>query len=349
MEKKLWGTLGGKDVELFSLDLGQGCRAEITNFGAAVVSLFVPDKKGELADVVLGYDSLEGYKECSKSLGVIVGRHANRIQDAQFTLGDKTYKLAANVGKNHLHGGPGGFGRLVWEPEILEVDNKKALKLKLFSSHGDQGYPGNLGVEVVYSRTGTGGLRIDYRARGDQDTVVNLTNHAYFNLAGQGNGLILDHELRLNAEFFTPMNNESLPTGEISKVAGTPLDFRTKKTIGDGIEAQHEQINFGSGYDLNWVLKRESDDLEQAARVEHGPTGRVLEVLTTKPGIQFYSGNFLANDVGKGGALYPKWSGFCLETQFFPNSLRYNHFPSPVLKAGDVYKHSTIYQFSVLD
>lgn len=347
MEKKLWGTLDGKDVELFSLDLGQGCRAEITNFGAAVVSLFTPDKNGQLADVVLGYDSLEGYKKCSKSLGVIVGRHANRIQGAQFTLGDQTYKLTANVGNNHLHGGPGGFGRLVWDPEIIEVDNKKALKLKLFSPHGDEGYPGNLHVEVIYSGTGSGGLQMDYWARGDQDTVVNLTNHAYFNLAGQGTGLILDHELRLNADFFTPMNNESLTTGEIRKVEGTPLDFRTKKLIGDGIEAQHEQISFGSGYDFNWVLNRKGAGLEKAARVEHGPTGRVLEVLTTKPGIQFYSGNFL-DDVGKGGALYPKWSGFCLETQFFPNSLRYSHFPSPVLKAGDVYKHSTIYQFSTL-
>lgn len=346
MQRKTWGTVEGKQVEIFSLDLGQGCSADITNYGAAIVNLFVPDREGNLADVVLGYDCLEDYQNCTVSLGVVVGRHANRIADAKFTLGKKTYQLAANIGKHHLHGGPTGFGNLVWDPEIIQVEGRDALQLKLFSPDGHEGYPGNLEVEVTYSSTGTGGLRIDYWAKSDQDTVVNLTNHAYFNLKGHDQGLILDHELQIFADFFTRNDADSLPTGEILQVAGTPLDFRTKKLIGAEIEAEHEQIRFGSGYDHNWVLGRSGSGLEKAARVEHSPTGRILEVYTTKPGVQFYSGNFLAGRSGKGGAVYAKRSGFCLETQYFPNSLKYSHFPSAILKAGEIYQHSTIYQFS---
>lgn len=342
MERKIWGTHEGKTVELFTLDLGEGYQAQITNFGGALVSLYAPDRQGTLADVLLGYDSLEDYVKCKSSLGVLVGRHANRIEGAQFTLGDVTYQLAANDGRNHLHGGPGGFGKVVWEPQVVETSFGEGLKLSYFSPHGQEGYPGNLKVQVTYSQAEeAGGLRLDYVAEADQDTVVNLTNHAYFNLAGQGQGSIIDHELELYADFFTAINSEGLTTGEIFKVEGTPLDFRQKRAIGEGIDADHDQIRAGRGYDHNFIINGGGRGLMRAARVGHPPTGRVLEVWTTKPGVQFYSGNFLQTKT------HPYRSGFCLETQFFPNSLRFSHFPSAILKQGERYEHSTIYDFSL--
>jgi aldose 1-epimerase len=346
MERKLWGTAAGKQVELFTLDLGQGNSAAITNFGAALVSLYVRDRSGEVADVTLGYDSVQEYEQCTKYLGVVVGRYANRIAGAQFTLGGKEYQLAANDGRNHLHGGPGGFAKRVWDPEVISTETGEALKLSYFSPDGEEGYPGNLQVEVVYSPTGTGGLRIDYVASCDQDTVLNLTNHAYFNLAGHGSGPILDHELEICADFYTPADAESIPTGEILKVEGTPMDFRSKTAIGARIDADFDQLRYAGGYDHNWVLRRTGSGLALAARVEHAPTGRVMEVLTTKPGIQFYTGNYLDGVAGKGGAKYEWRGGFCLETQFFPDSPHQAHFPCPILRAGERYAHSTIYQFS---
>jgi aldose 1-epimerase len=343
MERKPWGSYQGKPVELFTLPLGEGYRAEITNFGGALVSLYAPDQQGNVADVLLGYDNLEGYLQCTSHLGVLVGRHANRIEGAQFTLGDVTYKLAANDGRNHLHGGPGGFGKVVWDPEVVETPFGQGLKLRYLSPHGEEGYPGNLQVEVTYRPTQkAGGLGIDYVAETDQDTVVNLTNHAYFNLAGRGQGSIIHHELELCADFFTAINSEGIPTGEIFKVDGTPLDFRQKRAIAEGIDADDEQIRAGRGYDHNWIINGGGRGLVKAARVEHPSTGRVLEVWTTKPGIQFYSGNFL------GSGQYPYRTGFCLETQYFPNSLKFAHFPSAILKKGQRYEHSTIYDFSVV-
>lgn len=343
-----WGKLAGKDVELFTLELGEGCTAQVTNFGAALVSLYAPDNKGKLTDVVLGYDSLEGYVQCTASLGVIVGRHANRIEDASFQLGRRIYQLAKNDGRNHIHGGPTGFGKRVWDAELIKTEHGQGLKLTYHSPDGEEGYPGNLDVEVVYRPNGRGGLVMDYSALSDQDTVVNLTNHAYFNLAGQGTGSILDHELEICADFFTPVNAESLPTGEIWKVEGTPFDFRQKTPVGLRIAEDHEQLKFGSGYDHNWVLRKTEGGLSLAARLEHGATGRVLEVYTTKPGIQFYSGNHL-NTKGKGGVVYGSRSGLCLETQFFPNSLRHSHFPSPIVHAGERYQHTTVYQLSTTE
>ncbi|MCK9524934.1 MAG: galactose mutarotase [Limnochordia bacterium] len=340
MQRRTWGNLQGQTVELFTLDLGKGSLAEITNYGGALVRLSVPDRHGVLGDVVLGYHTLEDYVACTKSLGILVGRHANRIENAEFTLGDTTYKLAANDGRNHLHGGPGGFGKVIWDPQVVETEFGPGLQLSYFSPHGEEGYPGNLQVEVTYAPTGNAGLRIDYRATTDQDTVVNLTNHAYFNLAGQGSTSIFDHELQLEADFFTPINFECLPTGEILRVAGTPLDFRHKKTIGQDIEADHAQIRSGQGFDHNWIINGLQPGLKRAARVEHPSTGRVMEVWTTQPGIQFYSGNFLD------GTPHPRRSGFCLETQFFPNSLRFAHFPRAILSAGRRYEHTTIYAFS---
>ncbi len=334
MERKIWETNHGRQIELFTLDLGGGYRAEITNFGGALVGLYFPDGQ----NVVLGYDSLEDYLKCTKSLGVIVGRHANRIENAEFQLGEATYKLAANNGNNHIHGGPGGFGKVVWEPKVLKSHRGEALELSYLSPDGEEGYPGNLNVKVTYSAESLGGLRIDYVAETDLDTVVNLTNHAYFNLAGQGTGLILDHELELYADFFTPINSECLTTGEILKVEGSPLDFRNSTPIGDRIDADHEQISAGHGYDHNWIIRRQGQGLVKAAQAKHMESGRSLEVWTTKPGIQFYSGNFLDS------TLHPRRSGFCLETQYFPNSLKFPHFPSAILKKGTSYEHSTIYQ-----
>lgn len=344
MERKTWGTAAGRQVELFTMDLGQGNRAVLTNWGAALVSLYARDNQGSVDDVVLGYDTLEEYVACDKSMGVIVGRYANRIEDAQFTLGGKTYRLPANIGRHHLHGGPGGLAKRVWEPEVISSEAGPALKLSYFSPAGEEGYPGNLQVTVIYAPTGDGGLRIHYTAVSDEDTILNLTNHAYFNLAGQGRGLILDHELELDADFFTPANADSLPTGEIWRVEGTPMDFRTRTAIGARIDADYDQLRFGHGYDHNWVIRRTEPGLCRAARVEHPASGRVLEVYTTKPGIQFYAGNYLDGVKGKGGVRYEKRSGFCLETQFFSNSPKYGHFPSPILRAGEHYEHVTIYQ-----
>lgn len=341
MQKRVWGEVRGETIELFSLPLGDGYQAQITNFGGALVSLHAPDRHGVPANVVLGYGSLQEYVECRQSLGVIVGRHANRIEDAQFTLGGVAYKLAANNGKNHIHGGPGGFGKVCWQPKIVQTEYGQGLRLSYLSSHGEEGYPGNLQVQVTYAPgSKPGSLVLGYRAETDQDTVVNLTNHAYFNLSGQQGRDILDHELELNADFYTPINSEGLPTGEIFKVAGTPLDFRFKAAIGNGIAANHEQIKAAGGYDHNWIIKGNDTKLVWAAGVEHPKSGRTLQVWTTKPGIQFYSGNSLA------GSKHPKRSGFCLETQFFPNSLRFSHFPSAILPQGEIYQHCTIYDFS---
>ncbi|NMA60573.1 MAG: galactose mutarotase [Firmicutes bacterium] len=347
MERHDWGVVQGKPVERFILGQAGKIQMGITNYGAAITSLWAPDRQGNLGDVVLGYDSLQAYKECTRSLGVIVGRHANRIEGASFSLNGRTYQLAANNGPNHIHGGPRGFGKAIWRPTVVKGRDGDALQLSYFSPHGEEGYPGNLQVRVTYDLTQEGDLWIDYWAQTDQDTVVNLTNHAYFNLAGYG--LILDHKLQLFADFYTPINEQSLPIGEIRMVENTPLDFRTLTPIGAMIDTDHEQLRFGQGYDHNWVIREEKQGLNQAARVEHQASGRVLEVFTTKPGIQFYSGNFLDGIQGKGGISYPKRSGFCLETQYFPNSLRYSHFPSAILQAGEIYAHSTMYRFSVLD
>jgi len=341
MESKTWGTHQGKEVYLFTLDLGGGCSAWITNYGGAIVSVYAPDRQGKLADVVLGYGSLDGYIQCTSSLGVIVGRHANRIENAEFELAGVTYKLAANDGRNHIHGGPKGFGKVVWEAKSVETEFGEGLELSYCSPDGEEGYPGSLKVKVTY-RPGErpGALCMDYEAETDRPTVVNLTNHAYFNLSGEEGTSILDHELAIYADFFTPINSEGLPVGEILQVEGTPLDFRKKKAIGAEIDSDHEQIKLGRGYDHNWILNRRGPGLVLAARAEQPETGRALEVWTTKPGIQFYSGNFLT------GEPHPWRSGFCLETQFFPNSLRFPHFPSAVLYPRQRYRHSTVYQFS---
>jgi len=342
MTKKLFDrTPDGKEVYLFTIGNKNGLTAEIINYGGIVVSLYVPDKNGKADDVVLGCDSLEDYSD-SPYFGAVIGRYANRIENAVFELNGKEYRLAKNDGNNHLHGGIKGFDKVVWD--VLEHSDN-TLKLHYLSPDGEEGYPGNLDITVTYTITDDNELSIDYKAKSDADTIVNLTNHSYFNLSGHDSGNILNHQLKINAEKFTVSNEELIPTGEIAGVEGTPLDFRNLRPIGDGIQADNIHIKYGNGYDHNFVLNVSGKEPEFAAEVFDPASGRRMKVYTTKPGIQLYTGNYISDIKGKGGIRYGKNGGLCLETQFFPNSVKHKHFPSPVLKAGELYHHITIYKF----
>jgi len=342
-----FGTVDGKQVFLYALSNGKGMEARITNYGAIVVSLVVPDRAGKPGDVVLGYDSLSSYLKATPYFGAIVGRYGNRIGKARFTLDGKEYMLRANDGANTLHGGPKGFDKVVWEPDESTPPTEPVLKLKYVSPDGEEGYPGTLTATVTYTLTDSDGLRIDYAATTDKPTVVNLTHHSYFNLDGAGSGDILAEELMLNADRFTPIDSGLIPTGELKSVEGTPMDFRTPTAIGARINAKDDQLRYGRGYDHNWVLNRTGDGLSLAARVVAPGSGRVLEVWTTQPGIQFYSGNFLdGTNIGKGGKAYAYRNGFCLETQHFPDSPNKPQFPSTVLRPGETFTSTTVYKFS---
>ncbi|MCX7841574.1 MAG: galactose mutarotase [Clostridia bacterium] len=347
IEKKLYGrTNEGKEVFLFTLKNSGGAAVEITNFGGIIVSILVPDKKGRFDDVSLGYDSLEPYMEPGPYFGAIIGRYANRIENSEFEINGITYHLAANDGKNHLHGGLKGFDKVIWHPQIVQSSEGECLELTYKSADGEENYPGNLDVKVIYTLTEDNAIKIEYFAETDKDTVVNLTNHAYFNLSGHASGDILKHKLKICADFFTAVSPEGLPTGEIREVKGTVMDFTDFKEIGPGLASGDEQIIFGQGYDHNWVLNGEKNTLKKAAELFDPESERRMEVYTTKPGIQFYSGNFLnVTEHVKDGAVYCKRAGLCLETQYFPNSLKHKHFPSPILKAGEKYRHTTIYKF----
>lgn len=336
----------GREARLYSLINSKGVKAEISNYGGIVASIYVPDRNGKPEDVVLGYKSLEGFQKQDAYFGAIVGRHANRVEDSVFELNGVSYKLASNDGKNHLHGGKCGFDKKLWDAKTLSDSGKESLELKYLSRDGEENYPGNLEVKVIYTLTDENALVIDYYAETDKDTVVNLTNHSYFNLGGHDSGNALKHELMINADFFTPISNQCIPTGEIKSVKGTPMDFTALRPIGEGIAVNDEQIRCGNGYDHNWVLKVSGENPEKAAELYHPESGRVMEVYTTKPGVQFYSGNFMSgNDKHKDGAIYTNRGGLCLETQYFPNAMKYRHFPSPILKAGELYHHTTIYKF----
>lgn len=343
MLKKLFGkTQEGVEVYLFTIENSNGMKAEIINYGGIIVSLLVPDKDGKLTDVVLGCDNLEDYYNCP-FFGAIVGRHANRIENAVFELNGREYRLAKNDGNNHLHGGIKGFDKVVWD--VVEHSNS-SLKLHYLSADGEEGYPGNLNVTVTYTITDDNGILIDYNATTDIDTVVNLTNHSYFNLSGHDSGNILKHELKINADKFTVNNAECIPTGEIISVEGTPMDLRDFRPIEPGLKSDNIHIQCGDGYDHNFVLNVSGKEPEFAAELYDPLSGRKMKVYTTKPGVQLYTGNKLSDQIiGKGGIRYSKWGGLCLETQFFPNAMRHKHFPSPVLKAGDTYHHITIYKF----
>jgi len=322
-------------VDLYLLKNKNGVEVAITTYGGAVVSLKVPDRNGKLADIVLGYDSLEGYENDKAYLGAIVGRYANRIAHAQFTLDGKTYTLAKNNGDNSLHGGIKGFNKAVWTANEFPAKDGQALELTYVSKDGEEGFPGNLHVHVLYTVTDSNELKIEYSATTDKKTVLNLTSHSYFNLLGVGLGSadILGHVLMIEADKFTPVDSGLIPTGELRDVAGTPFDFRQPTAIGTRIDAHDEQIKLGGGYDHNFVLRRKAGDpISLAARVTEEASGRVMEVWTTEPGVQLYTGNFLDGSAhGKGGVAYTKRSAFCLETQHFPDSPNHVKFPSVVL------------------
>jgi aldose 1-epimerase len=341
-------TPEGEPVELYTLTNKNGVEAAISAYGGAVVSLKVPDRTGKLGDIVLGYDSVEGYVTDKSYLGAIIGRYGNRIGHAQFSLEGKTYTLAKNNGENSLHGGVKGFNRVVWAAKEVPSKGGQALELTYLSKDGEEGFPGNLQVRVVYTLTDSNELKIEYFATTDKKTVVNLTNHSYFNLAGPGSGDILGHQVMIEADKFTPVDSGLIPTGELRDVAGTPFDFRKATAIGARIDANDEQIKLGGGYDHNFVLRRKiGAPISLAARVTESTTGRVLEVWTTEPGVQFYTGNFLDGTAhGKGGIAYAKRSAFCLETQHFPDSPNQPKFPSVVLNPGERYHTTTIYKFT---
>jgi len=346
---KLFGaTAEGKAIRLFTLTNAAGMSADISDLGGVIVALRTPDRNGRTDDITLGYETAEPYLRKGPYFGALIGRHANRIEGAAFELNGVRYELAKNDGNNHLHGGLVGFDKVVWEAEVAESEaNGESLRLSYVSPDGEEGYPGTLRVTVLYTLTNDNELIIDYEAVSDKDTVVNLTNHAYFNLAGHAAGDIDGHELMIRADRFTPVNAECVPTGDIRDVAGTPMDFRRLTPIGPGLASGDEQIANGGGYDHNWVLNVSGASPEKCAEVYEPTTGRVMEVFTTKPGVQFYSGNFLnGSEIGKGGAAYGKRSGLCLETQYFPNAMKHKHFPSPILRAGETYKHTTSYKFS---
>jgi aldose 1-epimerase len=339
-------TRAGEPVELFTLTNSKGMQADIMTYGGILVSLKVPDRSGNRADVVLGFDSLDGYQTDPPPpyFGALIGRYGNRIGGGRFTLNGTEYKLAQNNGPNHLHGGLRGFDKVVWKARTPDA---QSLELTYLSKDGEEGYPGNLTAIVTYSLTDSNELKLDYRATTDKDTVVNLTNHSYFNLAGQGEGDVLGHQIMINAGRFTPVDSGLIPTGELRSVEGTPFDFRQPKAIGERIDAPDEQLKFGKGYDQNFVLNRSGNGLELAAKVMEPKSGRVMEVLTTEPGVQFYTGNNLDGSIrGKGGKAYGRRYGLCLETQHFPDSPNKPNFPSVALKPGAQYQTTTVYKFS---
>ncbi|MEZ5402085.1 MAG: aldose epimerase family protein [Bryobacteraceae bacterium] len=347
IKKRRYGRApNGYQIDLYTLSNERGFEAAIMNYGGIVVSLKAGDKGGKYEDVVLGFDGLDGYLKEHPYFGALIGRYGNRIAKASFALNGVQYRLATNDGENHLHGGLRGFDKQVWSAEPITT-GEPALELRYLSRDGEEGYPGNLNVRVVYTVTADDTLRIEYFANTDRPTVLNLTNHSYFNLLGQGNGDVLGHDIEIRADRFTPVNAGLIPTGELKPVAGTPFDFTHSTAIGARINDGDEQLRFGRGYDHNFVLNRSDAGLSLAARVHEPKSGRVMEVHTTEPGIQFYTGNFLDGSItGKGDRPYAQRYAFCLETQHFPDSPNRPEFPSVVLDPGKDFRTSTEYRFS---
>lgn len=344
-----FGTLpDGSAVDLFTLVNANGMEVRATNYGGIITALLVPDGDGKLGDVTLGLSSFDEYLKNPPYFGAIIGRYGNRIAKGQFKLDDQTYKLPKNDGPNTLHGGTKGFDKVVWQAEPFENEDAVGVIFTYTSKDGEQGFPGNLQTRVTYTLTDKNELSFDYHATTDQPTVVNLTQHAYFNLAGDGNGDVLGHEFTIYANEYTPVSKQLIPTGKIESVTDTPFDFRNKVVLGSRIGADDEQLKLGGGFDHNFVLKRKEPGLSLAARVSEPSTRRVMEVYTTEPGVQFYTGNFLDDKLAaKPGKPYGKHSGFCLETQHFPDSPNQAAFPSTVLRPGEEYHSKTVYAFSV--
>lgn len=344
-----FGTMpDSTSIEKYTLKNGNGVEMDVITYGGRITSLKVPDNKGNFENVVLGYDNLEDYlRKDDPFFGALIGRFGNRIAKGKFSLNGTEFTLATNNGENHLHGGINGFDRVVWDIKPIGVDNGAALNLTYLSKDGEEGYPGNLTVNVIYYLTNDNTLEVSYKATTDKETIVNLTQHAYFNLSGDFSKTILDHDIVLNADAFLPVDATLIPTGEIRNVEETPFDFRTAKMVGKEIDAENEQLTFGKGYDHCWVLNGEKGTLRFAASAYDKASGRFMEIYSEEPGIQFYSGNFLdATLPMPDGGTYGHRTGFCLETQHYPNSPNQPEFPSVVLKPGETYSTKTTFKFS---
>lgn len=344
-EKSDFETLiDGKPTRLFTMENENGMVVTLTNYGAKIVSIYAPDKKGRFADVLLGFKSIEDYQQYGASHGAVVGPFANRIADASFTIDGETYNLPVNNGENCLHSGPDSWYRKVWD---YQKDGNVAT-FTLTSPDGEFGFPGNKTAKTVYTLTNDNELKIDYEITTDKPCHVNITNHSYFNLRGEGNGDVLDHILVIDADKATPVNSEMLPTGEIADIRGTALDFTSPHAIGERIDADNQQLAYGVGYDFNYVLNKNAQELSFAASAYEPESGRYMEVFTTEPGVQLYTGNHLkGTEIGKSGKAYTKRTGFCLETQHFPDSPNQPNFPSTLLQPDEAFKSTTIYKFSV--
>jgi aldose 1-epimerase len=345
IDSRDWGSLpSGEKVHLFTLRSANGIEATITNFGGRLVTLKTPDKSGQLEDIVLGFDTLPSYVEKNPFFGALVGRYANRIANGRFSLDGHEYTLVKNNGPNSLHGGTKGFDKVLWEPHPDDASNE--LVLQYVSKDGEEGYPGTLRVTASYKLQDDRSLSLEFRATSDKPTVLNLTNHSYFNLAGHGHGTVLDHEVAIHADSLTPVNENLIPTGEIKSVTGTPFDFRQPHLVGERIDSPDQQMRFGDGYDHNYVLSG-NGKLTPCVRARHPASGRVMEVLTTQPGMQFYTGNHLPKEIkGKQNAIYKYRGAFCFETQHYPDSPNQPTFPSTVLRPGAEYRQVTVFRFS---
>ncbi|MFK7847924.1 MAG: aldose epimerase family protein [Rhodothermales bacterium] len=337
----------GREATLFTLTNATGMVVKITNYGGAITSIVVPDKNGVMGEVVLGYDSVEEYVAGNPFFGVIAGRYANRIAKGSFSIGDETYTLAVNNGENHLHGGTEGFDKKLWAAESFQNESGVGVVLSYVSPDGEEGYPGTLTSKVTYTLTPANAIQIDYEATTDKSTVVNLTNHSYFNLKDGGASSMLDHKMRIVADQYIPTDAGNIPLGPLADVEGTPFDFRTSTALGARIEGDHEQLAYGFGYDHTYVINGEEGALNLAAEVFEESTGRFMEVLTNEPGVQLYTGNHLnGNFVGRGTITYASRSGFCLETQRYPDTPNQPDYPSAQLNPGETYETTTIYRFS---
>ena len=339
--KQFGTTKNGEEVTCYTLENKNGMKAEFIDYGAIIVSLFVPDKDGKLDDVVLGYDDVAAYEANGCFFGALIGRHGNRIGGASFELNGVTYELEKNDGENNLHGGTPGYHKVMYQVETSD----DSVTFSRTSPHMEQGYPGNLDLSVTYTLTDDNELKITYTAKSDQDTLCNMTNHSYFNLKGHDGGEITDHNVWIKANGFTETSDDLIPNGTIVDVTGTPMDFRTKKAIGDEIGADYKPLVIAGGYDHNYALDKKSGALEKVAELSEDRSGRTMEVYTDLPGMQLYTGNFIEKENGKGGTVYTKRNGVCFETQFFPNSIHVPSFDSCVLKAGETFTTTTIYRF----
>jgi len=348
MDITLFGELpDGREVFQYTLTNRSGVMVQIINFGATVTSLLVPDRNGERQDVVLGYDTLQEYIDGTAYFGAIVGRYGNRIGKGQFRLDGQLYQLTINDGENHLHGGAVGFNKVLWDATVLGDSEEPSLQLQYVSPDGEEGYPGTVTLKVTYTLTGKNELRIDYEGTTDQTTILNPTHHSYFNLSGSFANTILGHQLTIEADGYTPVDEGLIPTGEIAAVENTPMDFRSAKEIGKHIEVQDEQLGYGKGYDHNWVLREGAGQIRKIAELYEPASGRLMTMYSDQPGLQFYSGNFLDGTAkGKNGIAYQHRTGLCLEAQAFPDTPNKPQFPSVTLKPGEVYRQTTIYQFS---